>query len=150
MAKVVITSDLHLGITTREEIEPLVAAIDAERPDLTVIAGDIGEGETNIRACLALFQGLPGEIVAIGGNHDVWALSEPWKLGGASSQEMWERALPGAVRDAGMRWLEAEAWRGGSLAVAGSIAWYDYSGAAEDIPRANRRILGRVEAHAAS
>ena len=134
MAKVVITSDLHLGITKREEIEPLVSAIGAEQPDLTVIAGDIGEGEANIRACLALFQGLPGEIVAIGGNHDVWALSAPWKLGGVSSQEMWERALPSAVRDAGMRWLEAEAWRSDTLAVVGSIAWYDYSGAAEDIP----------------
>ncbi len=134
MTKIVITSDLHLGITKREEIEPLVAAISAEGPDLTVIAGDIGEGVVNIRDCLALFQGAPGEIAVIGGNHDVWALSAPWKLGEPGSQEMWERALPGAVRDAGMRWLETEDWRAGSLAVAGSIAWYDYSGAAEDIP----------------
>ena len=134
MTKIAITSDLHLGITKQHEIEPLVAAIAAERPDLTVIAGDIGEGEANIRDCLALFQGMPGEVAVIGGNHDVWALSAPWKLGGPSSQEMWERALPGAVRDAGMRWLEGENWRAGGLAVAASIAWYDYSGAAEDIP----------------
>ncbi len=134
MAKIVITSDLHLGITKREEIEPLVETIAATRPDLTVIAGDIGEGEANIRDCLALFQGMPGEVGVLGGNHDVWALSAPWRLGGPDSQEMWERVLPGAVRDAGMRWLEEESWRSGGLAVAGSIAWYDYSGAAEDIP----------------
>ena len=134
MARIVITSDLHLGITTREEIEPLVAAISAERPDLTVIAGDIGEGAANIRACLALFHGLPGEITALGGNHDVWALSAPWQLGEPGSQEMWERVLPGAVREAGMGWLEEENWRADGLAVAGSIAWYDYSGAAEGIP----------------
>jgi hypothetical protein len=134
MTKVVITSDLHLGITNQEEIEPLVAAITDERPDLTLIAGDIGEGETNIRACLALFQGMPGEVAVIGGNHDVWALSAPWKLGGPSSQEMWERILPGAARDLGMRWLEEENWQAGGLAVVASIAWYDYSGAAEDIP----------------
>lgn len=134
MTRVAITSDLHLGITKREEIEPLVATIAAERPDLTVIAGDIGEGEENIRACLALFEGMPGEVAALGGNHDVWALSAPWKLGGPDSQELWERVLPEAVRDSGMRWLEEETWRSGGLAVAGSIAWYDYTGAAEDIP----------------
>lgn len=134
MTTIVITSDLHLGITKRDEIEPLVAAIGAERPDLTVIAGDIGEGEAQIRACLALFQGLPGEVAVVGGNHDVWALSAPWKLGGPDSQELWERVLPGTVRDAGMRWMEEENWRAGGLAVAASIAWYDYSGAAEDIP----------------
>ena len=134
MTTIAITSDLHLGITKREEIEPLVAAIGAERPDLTVIAGDIGEGEPLIRECLALFSGLPGEVAALGGNHDVWALSAPWKLGGPDSQTMWERVLPEAVREAGMLWLETEDWRAGGLAVVGSIAWYDYSGAAEDIP----------------
>jgi calcineurin-like phosphoesterase family protein len=134
MAKIVITSDLHLGITKAAEIEPLVGAIVAERPDLTIIAGDIGEGETCIRDCLALFKGLPGEMAALGGNHDVWTLSAPWKLGGPDSQTMWEQVVPGAVRDAGMRWLEGEDWRAGGLAVAGTIAWYDYSGAAEDIP----------------
>lgn len=134
MAKIVITSDLHLGITTAAEIEPVVAAIAAELPDLTIIAGDIGEGETCIRDCLALFKDMPGGMAALGGNHDVWALAAPWKLGGPDSQTMWEQVLPGAVRDAGMRWLEAEDWRAGSLAVVGTVAWYDYSGAAEDIP----------------
>jgi hypothetical protein len=134
MTKVVITSDLHLGITREDEITPLAEAIAVERPDLTVIAGDIGEGETCIRDCLALFKDLPGEIAALGGNHDVWALSAPWRPGGPDSQTMWERILPDAVRDAGMRWLEVENWRAGGLAVAGSIAWYDYSGASEDIP----------------
>lgn len=133
MTRVVITSDLHLGISRADEIAAMVTAIAAERPDLTVIAGDIGEGEANIRACLDLFRGLPGEVAALGGNHDVWALSAPWRAGGPGSQELWERVLPEAVREAGMLWLEDEDWRAGSLAVAGSIAWYDYSGAAEDI-----------------
>lgn len=134
MTTIAITSDLHLGITKQEEIEPLVAAIAAERPDFTVIGGDIGEGEANIRDCLALFQGIPGEVAALGGNHDVWALSAPWKLGGPDSVEMWERALPGAVKDAGMLWLEDSEWRSAGLAVVGTIAWYDYTGASEDIP----------------
>ncbi|HEX8731888.1 MAG TPA: metallophosphoesterase [Ktedonobacterales bacterium] len=134
MTRIVITSDLHLGISGADEIAALVEAIAAERPDLTVIAGDIGEGEANVRACLDLFRGLPGQVAALGGNHDVWALSAPWRAGGPGSQELWERTLPEAAREAGMLWLEEEDWRSGGLAVAGSIAWYDYTGAAEDIP----------------
>lgn len=134
MTKIVITSDLHLGITTAEEIRPLVAAIAAERPDLTVIAGDLGEGEAAIRGCLALFHGLPGEVAVFAGNHDVWAQVSAFRPGGPDSQTLWETIVPSAVREAGMLWLETEDWRAGDLAVAGSIAWYDYSGAAEDVP----------------
>ena len=128
MTRVVITSDLHLGITERDEIEALVDAIAAERPDLTVIAGDIGEGMTHIRACLDLFRGIPGQVAALAGNHDVWALD------GRHSQDVWERELPDAVRAAGMLWLEEDSWRQDGMAVAGSIAWYDYSAADPAIP----------------
>lgn len=128
MTRIVITSDLHLGITERGEIEPLVAAIAAERPDLTILAGDIGEGMIHIRACLDLFRGLPGEVAALAGNHDVWALD------GRRSADVWERELPDAVRAAGMLWLEEDVWRRDGLAVAGSVAWYDYTGADPSIP----------------
>ncbi len=128
MTRVVITSDLHLGITKQEEIEPLVAAIATEQADLTILAGDIGEGMSQVRACLALFAGLPGQLAALAGNHDLWALD------GLHSAEVWERALPDAVRAAGMLWLEQDDWRGDGLAVAGALAWYDYSGADPALP----------------
>ncbi|HEX8995213.1 MAG TPA: metallophosphoesterase [Ktedonobacterales bacterium] len=128
MTKVVITSDLHLGITLRYQIDEMIAAIAQEQPDLTVLAGDIGEGIDHIRTCLRLFRDVPGQKAALGGNHDVWALA------GAHSAEVWERDLPLAVREAGMLWLEEDVWRADGLAVTGSIAWYDYSGADPSIP----------------
>ncbi len=121
MTKIVVTSDLHLGITPPEAVATLANDIAAEQPDLTVLAGDLGEGLSNIIACLALFRDLPGEVAVLAGNHDVWARQ------GYTSQELWERELPGAVRDAGMLWLEEAAWRRDGLAVLGSLAWYDYS-----------------------
>ena len=127
MTRIVITSDLHLGITMRYQIDEMIAAIAREQPDLTIIAGDIGEGMTHIRTCLKLFRRLPGQLAALGGNHDVWALD------GGHSAEVWERDLPEAVREAGMLWLEEDVWRRDGLAVAGSIAWYDYSAANADI-----------------
>jgi len=120
--RIVVTSDLHLGITTEDEILALVERIAAEQPDLTVLAGDIGEGLHNVTECLRLFRGMPGEVAVLMGNHDVWVHE-----GGPSSQELWEHALPDVVRDAGMLWLEDAVWRRDDLAVVGSIAWYDYS-----------------------
>ena len=142
MTRVVITSDVHLGITERSEIEPMVAAIAAERPDLTILAGDIGEGMTHIRACLDLFRGLPGELAALAGNHDVWALD------GLHSADVWERDLPDAVRAAGMLWLEEEVWRRDGLAVAGSVAWYDYSAADPSIPPHTEEYWIEKKSHA--
>ena len=123
MARIVVTSDLHLGITTADELRGLVEKITAEQPDLTVLAGDIGEGIENVRACLGMFKGLPGKVAVLMGNHDLWTERN-------DSQELWEKLLPDAVREAGMIWLEDAVWRGGEgdgVAVAGSMCWYDYS-----------------------
>jgi predicted phosphohydrolase len=129
MARVVVTSDLHLGITDEDVLRRHAAAIAEERPDLTVLAGDIGEGLERFRACLDIFQSLPGEVAVLAGNHDVWARY------GHHSAELWERSLPDATRTAGMLWLEEGVWRQGGLAVTGSIAWYDYSAAAPHLDK---------------
>lgn len=122
MSVIVVASDLHLGITKEEPIRALVERIADAKPELTVLAGDIGERLARVRECLALFEGVPGRIAVLAGNHDVWAFRD-----GPSSQDMWERHLPAAVREAGMIWLEEEDCRVGSVAVVGSLAWYDYS-----------------------
>lgn len=124
---IVVTSDLHLGITKEAHIKQLAERIEMEQPDLTVLAGDIGEGLQNFRACLSLFSRLPGVVAVLAGNHDVWARDH-------HSQDLWERHLPEAVRDAGMLWLEDAIWRQDGVAVIGSIAWYDYSAVDPTIP----------------
>jgi predicted phosphohydrolase len=128
MTKIVITSDLHLGITTAATLRTLVSTVATESPDLTVLAGDIGEGLPNFVGCLKIFAQLPGEVAVLAGNHDVWARAN------YSSQELWEKRLPEAVQAAGMLWLEGTVWQHGGLAVAGSLAWYDYSAADPTLP----------------
>lgn len=127
MARIVITSDLHLGITTEAELRALAERIAAEQPDLTVLAGDVGEGLTNIRDCLRLFADLPGDVAALMGNHDLW-------MHGNDSQALWEDLLPQTVRDAGMIWLEDAIWKSDDIAVVGSMAWYDYSAVDPAVP----------------
>lgn len=128
MAKIVITSDLHLGITTTAELNTLVSTIATEQPDLTVLAGDIAEGLPNFVRCMKLFAQLPGEVAVLAGNHDVWARAN------FASQALWERHLPEAVRVAGMLWLEETVWRRDGVAVVGSLVWYDYSAVDPTLP----------------
>lgn len=128
MTTIVVTSDLHLGITKAFTIRDLVNTIAATDPDLTVLAGDIGEGLPNFVECLRLFAQLPGDVAVLAGNHDVWSRAH------IPSQDLWEKALPEAVRDAGMIWLEETVWQRNTVAVAGSLAWYDYSAADPTLP----------------
>lgn len=123
MTRIVITSDLHLGITSAATLRTLVSTIAAEEPALTVLAGDIGEGLPNVVGCLKLFAELPGEVAVLAGNHDVWARAD------YSSHDLWERLLPEVVQTAGMLWLEGTVWQRDGVAVVGSLAWYDYSAA---------------------
>lgn len=127
MTRIVVTSDLHLGITTEEELRALAERIAAEQPDLTVLAGDIGEGLANVSDCLRLFASLPGQVAVLMGNHDLWKH-------GLDSQDLWDRLLPEAVRDAGMIWLEDATWRRDGVAVVGSMAWYDYTAVDPIVP----------------
>lgn len=128
MTKIVITGDLHLGITSAATLRRLVSTIADEEPDLTVLAGDIGEGLPHVVGCLKLFAQIPNDVAVLAGNHDVWARAN------YSSQDLWERYLPEAVQAAGMLWLEGTVWQLGGIAVAGSLAWYDYSAADSTIP----------------
>ncbi len=128
MPRIVVTSDLHLGITSAQTLRWLANDIAIEQPDLTVLAGDIAEGLGNFAACLKLFAGLPGQVAVLAGNHDLWARD------GRSSDDLWQRFLPEAVRAAGLLWLEETVWQQAGIAVAGSIAWYDYSAADSSIP----------------
>ena len=127
MARIIVTSDLHLGITTEQELRALAGRIAAEEPDLTVLAGDIGEGLANIRDCLRIFEHLPGRVGVLMGNHDLWRH-------GNDSQTLWDVQLPQAARDAGMIWLEDDIWRADNVAVVGSMAWYDYSAVDPAVP----------------
>ncbi len=128
MPTIAVTSDLHLGITSEDEIRALADSIASQRPDLTVLAGDIGERLANFERCLQLFTQMPGEVAVLAGNHDVWA------RGGYQSRDLWEHHLPAAVHNAGMLWLEDAVWQHSGVAVLGSLAWYDYSAADPTLP----------------
>ena len=125
--RIAVTSDLHLPKTPVEVIEGLAAEIAAYAPDVAVLAGDLGESSADFEPCLSLFRRLACPVLVLAGNHDVF----PDR---SSSRQLWQHVLPETVRRLGFHWLEGEPFIRGGVAVAGTIAWYDYSAADPAVP----------------
>jgi 3',5'-cyclic AMP phosphodiesterase CpdA len=122
--KLAVTADLHLPITKLERIAELADEVRTFGPDALVLAGDLGESFLDVQRCLTLFrERVSCPIWVLAGNHDVWA-RPPY-----DSRRLWLEKLPEFVTSAGCQYLEGTSFRLGDTAVAGSIAWYDYSAA---------------------
>ncbi|MCC6751366.1 MAG: metallophosphoesterase [Deltaproteobacteria bacterium] len=130
--RLLVTSDVHLDfgghLTLRSTIDAMVSRMAAERPDALVLAGDLAHGFAAFEACLDAFAplGVPTGVVA--GNHDVWRDVDRH----VPSRALWETELKRATRQREFAWLEEDTLRVGSLAVIGSLVWYDYSAALPD------------------
>jgi hypothetical protein len=121
--KLAVTADLHLPITSSTVIASLAREMDAFAPDALVVAGDVGESLANLRRCLDVLTSLVScPVWVLPGNHDLWCREAP-------SRRLWEELLPKAVAAASCHWLEGTAFVLNGVAVAGTIAWYDYSAA---------------------
>jgi 3',5'-cyclic AMP phosphodiesterase CpdA len=124
-----IASDLHLGITPEPAIRSLAAAVAAGDHDVVILAGDVAEGPSLWLRCLEIFAGAcrDSALLVVPGNHDLWAREE------ATTADLFGRLLPSLARDAGFAWLEGNPLVRGDAAVAGGMAWYDYSAAEPDL-----------------
>jgi 3',5'-cyclic AMP phosphodiesterase CpdA len=71
--RIAVTADLHWGINDPGDAATrlLAAHLQAEPPDLLIVAGDIGAGD-ELEPALALFDGLDCVKALVPGNHDIW------------------------------------------------------------------------------
>ncbi len=121
--KLAVTSDLHLPITSAGVIADLARDMAAFAPTALVVAGDVAESLGDLERCLHLLTGeLSCPVLVLPGNHDLWR-------GEFSSLEKWQEQLPQTVRQAGCIWLEGNVFVHDGVAIAGTVAWYDYSAA---------------------
>ena len=73
MRTVVHLSDLHFGAIDESLLAPLADAVEAARPDLVVVSGDLTQRarSAQFRAAAAWLRTLPGPRLVVPGNHDV-------------------------------------------------------------------------------
>jgi 3',5'-cyclic AMP phosphodiesterase CpdA len=134
--RIALAADLHYG--TRHTAGNLATLELATRlyeqpPDVLILAGDIGAGDDFAR-CLDLFAPLTCLKALTPGNHDIWVTSTDAR---GNSLRVYQQRLPQLANERGFHYLD----HGPlllpeySLAIAGSINWYDYSWAIDDLPR---------------
>jgi predicted phosphohydrolase len=129
-----VSADLHWGHRRGADATRLLADfLRARPPDVLVLAGDLGTGVL-FDDCLALFDALPSRKALVPGNHDLWVLGDDAP---PDSLALYQEVLPAAAARHGFHYLDQgplllpEA----DLALVGSINWYDYSWALDDIRR---------------
>jgi 3',5'-cyclic AMP phosphodiesterase CpdA len=119
-----VAADLHFdhGASGRRAVEAMAAdlARTATPADVLVFAGDLGNSDATVRACLACFRDFPGTMLGVGGNHDIWV--DP----GESSWDRYQR-LSDLFAAARVHPLEEEPIVVGGVGYAGAMGWYDYS-----------------------
>src|SRR5688572_13606239 len=121
--RIALTSDVHYHPPWSDRIQRLASILTEQKPDLLILAGDIGEPIELYKQGLKTFDNVCENKAIIVGNHDVWH-----RLSAHTSQDLWETLLPQAAANHGYHWLESDNLIFGSLGICGTVAWYDYSG----------------------
>ena len=125
--RLAITADLHWGIRPRgdEATRLLVASLEADPPDVLVIAGDVG-ADADFGPCLELFAGLPCRKALVPGNHDIWVRADDSR---GDSLRVYREHLPALCSANDFHYLDGSPLLipEADLALVGSMNWYDYS-----------------------
>ncbi len=142
--RLAVTADLHWGIRPPGDAATrlLVSFLEAEPPDVLILAGDIGAAE-DFGPCLELFARLSCRKALVPGNHDIWVGAEDPR---GDSLRVYREHLPALCATHGFHYLDAaplllpEA----GVALVGSMNWYDYSWSLDTLRRLFPEEEGRL------
>lgn len=124
--KILITADLHYDIMrSRGPTVDLARQACQSGGDALVLVGDsAGANLDHLRDCLRLFAGFDGRKLLVPGNHCLWCRD------GETSMDRYERLVPELAGGQGFTVLDHAPvlFQDGrqSVALVGSIGWYDY------------------------
>lgn len=131
LMRLLVTADLHYNHPkSRRLAEDVIEEMNGVGADVLLVVGDtaVGDGD-HLERCLERFR-FAGPKLFVAGNHELWTKRE-------DSYRLFTVELPRRVTAMGWRWLEGEPFVQDRVAIVGSVGWYDYSFAEEElgIPR---------------
>lgn len=121
--RIAITSDIHFHRPWRDRFERFAELLTEYKPDLLILAGDLGEPLDMFEYCLEFFKPICEQRAALAGNHDVWHRAATY-----TSQQLWESELEAVAGEHAYCWLDRRNISFGLLGICGTVGWYDYSG----------------------
>lgn len=126
--KILVTADLHFDIArSRGPTLELAASVCESNADALLIVGDLAGADTEIlEACLKEFAGFGGARMFVAGNHDVWTRGE-------SSLARYDEVLPRIAKAHGFHCLDHGPFYLDDVAFVGTMGWYDYTFAPQDL-----------------
>jgi 3',5'-cyclic AMP phosphodiesterase CpdA len=144
--KLAITSDLYMPVTHPDRLVGLARQMAHFAPDAVVVAGDLAESLTDLARCLKLLRSeITCPLWVLPGDHDFWA-RPPY-----DSHRLYQDLIPQTVTAAGCHYLEGASFVINGVAVAGTVAWYDYSsagtaGIVSDLEFAQKKYMHNADA----
>jgi predicted phosphohydrolase len=131
--RIALTADLHWGsrVPGDEATRQLRDFLYQDPPDVLILGGDLGTARF-FAGCLDLFAELPCRKAVLPGNHDIWV--EPNDPRGDSLQ-LYQHYLPRLCAERGYTYLDQGPLLLPELGVVGSMNWYDYSWAIDELRR---------------
>jgi Icc-related predicted phosphoesterase len=141
--RILATADLHYNHGKSSRLaDELIDRTHTTEFDVLLVVGDTAtsDGEA-IEKCLGRFD-FKGPRLFVAGNHELWTK-------GQDSYRLFKEELPKRIRDVGWQWLEGEPFIVDEIAIVGSIGWYDYSFAQEQLSIPRRFYESKVSPGAA-
>ncbi len=121
--RIAITANLLYTPGRHDMLSRMAERMMKERPDVLILAGNLGVGATHFADALTLFDGADCQRLLIAGNQDLWC-----PVDRIQSDELWASHLPAAADQHGFHWLEGGNIILDEIGFCGTLAWYDYSG----------------------
>jgi len=120
--KILVTADLHYGkhAVFDQHIEKFAQRVNETEADILILAGDTGVFGSKYAEALHLFDDFNGRKLMIAGNHDLWTKS-------GDSFGLYQEGIPALAAEFGFHSLDKSPVIIGSVGIAGTIGWYDYS-----------------------
>lgn len=125
--RLLITADLHYNhLKSKPLAEELIDTMNAAGGDVLLVIGDTATAAGDaLEQCLSRFH-FAGPKLFVAGNHELWTTE-------GDSESLLNEELPRRVRALGWHWLQTEPFVREGIGVVGSIGWYDYSFAQENL-----------------
>ena len=125
--KLIATADIHANHPGRgTRVDALIDQINSSRPDALLLIGDTAVFDGRwIEETLSRFK-IDGPKLFVPGNHEMWSNSTP-------VEEILTRTLRERVERAGWHYLPGTPMTLGATTIVGSMGWYDYGFALDEL-----------------